>query len=126
MGGGYPRNLRKARENLEAHKFINHKQIQINYFVGNHEHSHEVIDLDLFVIFRIITCASFFRGGEYSEGGYIAVGSFLFLKKQIKDIIIFPGIFGDYPGAIFLYPPSPIGTKAVGTKWFLNGTAVVK
>jgi hypothetical protein len=26
--------------------------------------------------------------GEYPESGYMAVGSFLFLKEQIKDIII--------------------------------------
>jgi hypothetical protein len=29
-----------------------------------------------------------YRGGEYPEDGYMAAGSFLFLKEQIKDIII--------------------------------------
>jgi hypothetical protein len=30
--------------------------------------------------------------GEYPEGGYMAGGSFLFLKEQIKDIIIYTAV----------------------------------
>jgi hypothetical protein len=33
-------------------------------------------------------CLFSFRGGEYPKDGYMAVGSFLFLKEQIKGIII--------------------------------------
>jgi hypothetical protein len=36
-------------------------------------------------------CLFSFRGGEYPKDGYMAVGSFLFLKEQIKGIIIIGG-----------------------------------
>jgi hypothetical protein len=37
-------------------------------------------------------CLFSFRGGEYPKDGYMAVGSFLFLKEQIKGIIIITSI----------------------------------
>jgi hypothetical protein len=42
--------------------------------------------------------------GEYPEGGYMAVGSFLFLKEQIKGIII----------SLVWYVPSLRYTRGLG------------
>jgi hypothetical protein len=43
-------------------------------------------------------CLFSFRGGEYPKDGYMAVGSFLFLKEQIKGIIIIGGREWPYIG----------------------------
>jgi hypothetical protein len=43
----------------------------------------------------------------YPEGGYMAVGSFLFLKEKIKDIIIII-IMGPFPSPSYLAQTSTI------------------
>ena len=56
----------------------------LQYLIQSCAHGGRRIVEDMFYTIRRAEAC----GGEYPEVGYMAVGSFLFLKEQLKDIII--------------------------------------